>query len=153
MITGTRWLGPSEWGTGAFLALLGVYFLVLTVVSGWQFTVGQFAEYWYFVVALAAGFGIQVALFTRLKEVVSTAAKSRAVMVTSGTTSTAAMISCCAHYLVNIAPVLGATGLVTFAAQYQVQFFWVGLLFNAAGIAFIGTRLFKVIKEHAQWAV
>ena len=153
MITGTRWLGPSGWGTGAFLALLGVYFLVLTVVSGWQFTVGQFAEYWYFVVALAAGFGIQVALFTRLKEAVSKAAQSKAVMVTSGTTSTAAMISCCAHYLVNIAPVLGATGLVTFAAQYQVQFFWVGLLFNAAGITFIGTRLFKVIKEHAQWAV
>ena len=153
MITGHRWLGPSGWGTAAFLALLGVYFVVLTLVSGWQFTAGQFAEYWYFVVALAAGFGIQVALFTRLKEAVSKAAQSKAVMVTSGTTSTAAMISCCAHYLVNIAPVLGATGLVTFAAQYQVQFFWVGLLFNAAGITFIGTRLFKVIKEHAQWAV
>lgn len=153
MFARIRSLGPAGWGTLAFLALLGVYFLVLTLVSGWQFTVSQFNEFWYFVVALAAGFGIQVGLFARLKQVISHAAKSKAMMVTSGTTSTAAMISCCAHYLVNVAPALGATGLVTFAAQYQVQFFWVGLLFNAAGIAFIGTRLFKVMKEHAQWAV
>jgi len=52
--------------------------------------------------------------------------------------------------LVNLLPVLGATGLVTFATQYQVEFFWVGLAFNAAGIAFIGNRLWNANKEHAQ---
>ena len=71
-------------------------------------------------------------------------------MAASGATSTTAMISCCAHYLANVAPVLGATGLVTFAAQYQVEFFWVGLAFNVAGIAFIGTKLWKATKDHAQ---
>ena len=70
-------------------------------------------------------------------------------MAASGTTSSAAMISCCAHYLVNIAPVLGATGLVTFATQYQVEFFWVGLAFNAAGVAYIGSKLWMASKEHA----
>jgi Cu+-exporting ATPase len=73
-------------------------------------------------------------------------------LAASGTTSTAAMVSCCAHYLMNVAPVLGATGLVTFAAQYQVEFFWVGIAFNAAGIAFIGNRLWKATKDHAQCA-
>jgi YHS domain-containing protein len=57
------------------------------------------------------------------------------------------MISCCAHYLTNVAPVLGATGLVAFAAQFQVELFWLGLLFNAAGIAYVGSRLFKA-SEH-----
>jgi P-type Cu+ transporter len=150
MSTRPGWIGPPAWGTFAFLALLGLYFLALTLVSGWQFTLSQFSEFWLYVVALAAGFGLQVALFMSLKEVVSRAGSSKAMMATSGTTSTAAMISCCAHYLVNIAPVLGATGLVAFAAQYQVQFFWVGLLFNAGGVAFIGSRLFKATKEHAQ---
>jgi Cu+-exporting ATPase len=73
-------------------------------------------------------------------------------MAASGTTSTAAMISCCAHYLTNIAPVLGATGLVTFAAQYQIEFFWLGIAFNAAGIAYIGSKLWDATKEHAQCA-
>jgi Cu+-exporting ATPase len=51
-----------------------------------------------------------------------------------------------------VAPVLGATGLVTFATQYQVEFFWVGLAFNAAGIAYIGNKLWNATKDHAQCA-
>jgi P-type Cu+ transporter len=67
----------------------------------------------------------------------------------SGTTSTAAMISCCAHYLANVAPALGATGLVAFAAQFQVELFWLGLAFNAAGIAYVGTKLASASRAHA----
>lgn len=141
---------PVNFGLLAFTLLLAVYFGVLTMISGWKFTLDQFSEFWFYIVPLAAGFGLQVALFTRLRHVVhQSAGDARTVMAASGTTSTAAMISCCAHYLVNIAPVLGATGLVTFAAQYQVEFFWVGIAFNLAGIAFIGNRLWKATKEHA----
>jgi len=143
---------PARFGAIAFGLLLSVYFGVLTAVSGWTFTVSQFSDFWYYILPLAGGFGLQVALYTRLRQVVHQSRESGAVMAASGTTSTAAMISCCAHYLVNIAPVIGATGLVTFATQYQVEFFWVGLAFNAAGIAFIGDRLWKATKEHAQCA-
>lgn len=128
--------------------LLGVYFGVLTLVSGWSFAVDQFHQFWYFILPLAAGFGIQVGLFVRLLEIVKRSKETGAVVAASGTTSTAAMISCCAHYLANVAPVLGATGLVAFAAQYQVEFFWAGLLFNLAGIAYIGNKVFAASKEH-----
>ena len=141
---------PVSFGLLAFGLLLAIYFAILTLVSGWTFTLSQFVEFWYYIVPLAAGFGLQVALFTQLRQVVSQSpGDARTVMAASGTTSTAAMISCCAHYLVNIAPVLGATGLVTFASQYQVEFFWVGIAFNFAGIAFIGNRLWRATKEHA----
>lgn len=140
---------PASFGVLAFGLLLTAYFASLTLVSGWKFTVSQFSEFWYYIVPLGAGFGLQVALYTRLRQLLHQSKDARAVMAASGTTSTAAMISCCAHYLVNLAPVLGATGLVTFAAQYQVEFFWVGLAFNAAGIAFIGNRLLQATKEHA----
>ena len=143
---------PVGFGLFALGALLVAYFAVLTLVSGWRFTLGQFAEFWYYLLPLAAGFGLQVALYTRLRQLVRTGADSRSVVAASGTTSTAAMVSCCAHYLVNVAPVLGATGLATFAAQYQVEFFWVGLTFNAAGIAYIGNKLFNATREHAQCA-
>jgi len=140
---------PAGAGVGAFGALLVLYFGVLTLVSGWSFTLSQFSDFWYYIVPLAAGFGLQVALFLKLREVVSRAKEAGALIAASGTTSTAAMISCCAHYLTNVAPVLGATGLVAFAAQFQVELFWVGLAFNAAGIAFIGTKLWKASKAHA----
>ena len=140
---------PALLGALSFAGLLGLYFAALTAVSGWEFTLAQFRDYWGYIVALGAGFGVQVALFARLRQVVRSTGP-RALMATTGTTSTAAMVSCCAHYLANVAPVLGATGLVTFAAHYQVELFWVGLAFNAAGIAYIGRNLFNAIQDHAK---
>lgn len=69
-------------------------------------------------------------------------------MVVSGATSTAAMISCCAHYLSNIVPVLGAAGLIALVGQYQIELFWFGLASNAAGILYVGTRAIKFTKAH-----
>jgi Cu+-exporting ATPase len=143
---------PAGFGALAFGAMLAVYFGALTAVSGWKFTAEQFADFWYYILPLAAGFGLQVALYIRLRRLLHGPSAGRGMLAASGTTSTAAMVSCCAHYLMNVAPVLGATGLVTFAAQYQVEFFWVGIAFNAAGIAFIGNRLWKATKDHEQCA-
>ena len=124
-------------GTGA---LLGLYFGVLALVSGWSFTLDQFAEYWPFIVALAVGFGIQVGLFVYLRRAVR-AATSAKVVAATGTTSGAAMVSCCTHYLVNLAPAVGATGLLTFVSEYQTELFWFGIAANLAGIAYIGRRV------------
>ncbi len=145
--------GPAGYGGLAFGLLLAAYFGVLTLVSGWGFTVSQFHDFWFYIVPLAAGFGVQVALFVLLRRQVGRAKQTGTVVAASGTTSTAAMISCCAHYLVNVAPVLGATGLVAFAAQFQTELFWVGLLFNAAGIAYIGNKLYQAYKEHEKCLV
>ena len=152
MSTAVTLARPAGFGLGAFGALLALYFGILALVSGWSFTLEQFGEFWYYVVPLAAGFGLQVALFLKLREVVRRAREAGAVIAASGTTSTAAMISCCAHYLANVAPVIGATGLVAFAAQFQVELFWVGLAFNIAGIAYVGTRLYKASRAHAHCA-
>lgn len=135
------------YGSIATLLMLGLYFATLTFVSGWNFTLVQFSEFWYFIIALTLGFGIQISLYVYLKNLVHKA--PAAVLATSGTTSTVAMISCCAHYLVNILPILGVTGLVAFASAYQVQLFWVGLFFNLLGIVFIASRIIK-FKKHAK---
>ena len=127
-------------GLTAIAILLSFYFGVLTQVSGWSFTVQQFGGYWPFLVALAIGFGIQVGLFSYLRRAVH-AAGSAKVMAATGTTSGAAMVSCCTHYLVNLLPVLGATGLVSFVGQYQVELFWFGIASNLAGIGYIGRRV------------
>jgi len=36
------------YGTLASAILLGVYFVVLTLVSGWSFAQSQFSTFWYF---------------------------------------------------------------------------------------------------------
>ena len=135
------------YGGGSALALLGVYFAVLTFVSGWSFALEQFSTFWYFVVSLAVGFGIQIALYQYLKGLVHSGRGMGKVVGVSGTTSTAAMISCCVHYLVNLVPVLGVTGVVTFVAQYQVELFWVGIFSNVVGIGYMTNRIIK-FKSH-----
>ncbi|KKQ29864.1 MAG: hypothetical protein A3H17_01700 [Candidatus Levybacteria bacterium RIFCSPLOWO2_12_FULL_37_14] len=134
-------------GIMAFLVILTVYFLVLTLVSGWRFAQGQFFQFWFYVVSLALGFGIQFGLYSYLKGIVKQKAFAGGVLVTTGATSATAMISCCAHYLTNILPILGVTGIITFIGQYQIQFFWLGLFFNFLGIIYTGSKIIKFSKQ------
>lgn len=131
------------YGIFASAILLGVYFAVLSAVSGWNFAQSQFLAFWYFIVILAVGFGIQIGLYVYLKNLISGGYGTGKVLGVTGTTSTAAMVSCCTHYLVNLLPILGVTGLVAFAAQYQIKLFWIGLLFNIGGIIYIWSRIAK----------
>ncbi len=128
--------------------LLAVYFAVLTLVSGASFAASQFAEDWYYIASLAAGFGIQIGLYNWLKAAVHANPNGKMLAVT-GTTSTAAMVSCCAHYLVNILPILGVSAFASFVGAYQIQLFWVGIAFNLAGIAYMIGRIMKFKQQMA----
>lgn len=130
-------------GSIAAIILLAVYIAIVSLVSGWDFMLDQFYQFWYFVITLAVGFGIQVGLYSYLKNAIRHQRTSGRVLAVSGTTSTAAMISCCAHYLVNLLPILGTVGIITVISQYQVQLFWVGLAFNLMGILYMLNRVMK----------
>ncbi|KKQ52376.1 MAG: hypothetical protein UT19_C0007G0084 [Candidatus Woesebacteria bacterium GW2011_GWB1_39_10b] len=132
-------------GILATTILLTVYITVVSLVSGWIFAQEQFRQFWYFVVTLAIGFGVQVGLYSYLKSIVKGVTPS--VVATSGVTSTVAMVSCCAHYLVNILPILGAVGIITVISQYQIQLFWVGLAFNFAGISYMANKVVKATRH------
>mgnify|MGYP001616791700 FL=1 len=124
------------------MALLAIYFAMVSLISGWSFAVNQFVSFWYFITSLAAGFGIQIGLYSYLRSAVRRQI-SAGVVATSGTTSTIAMISCCAHYLANILPIIGASGVIALIGQYQVEIFWLGLAMNALGIGYIINRIIK----------
>lgn len=129
--------------------LIVFYFLIVSLISGFPFALSQFKQYWYFLGSLALGFGVQVGLYVYLKELVKTSnmQMSGKTVAVTGTTSTLAMISCCAHYLANIIPILGIAGAFSIIAEYQVKIFWVGLIFNLFGLVFIVTRIIK-FKRH-----
>jgi len=132
-------------GFVAGLSLLGVYFLILNLVSGWEFTKIQFKGNWYWIIGLATGFGIQIGIFTYLRALYR-AKVSGKIVVASGTTSTIAMISCCAHYLINILPIIGISGLAVFLGQYQTELFIVGAISNLAGISYLLSKAKKLNK-------
>lgn len=144
-----RFSKPIAWGVTAASILLAVFFVAVGAIIELSYAQSQFATYWPFIVSLAVGFGIQIGLYSYLRQEVHNMrmkAPGRTVAVT-GTTSTVAMISCCAHYLANIIPILGIAGALSIIGQYQKELFWVGLAFNAAGIAYIARKVYQ-FKQH-----
>lgn len=129
------------YGSSGIMALIGVYFGIISLLSGWDFASDQFFQFWYFIITLATGFGIQLGLYVYLKSIVHESDKSGRVLAVSGTTSTGAMISCCAHYLANILPILGVAGLASIISQYQIKLFWIGIVFNIAGVIYIARKV------------
>lgn len=134
--------------TLAAIILLVVYVSIVTLVSGWDFAKEQISTFWYFNLILAIGFGIQVGLYTYLKSSIRLNKQNSPskVLAVSGTTSTVAMISCCAHYLVNVLPILGAVGIITVISSYQIQLFWVGIILNALGIVYMSNKVYRYSK-------
>jgi len=135
---------PATYGILASIILLGIYFTILSLVSGWNFAQDQFNSYWYFILSLSAGFGIQIGLYSYLKNLIRNSDNGGRVLGVTGTTSTVAMISCCSHYLVNILPILGIAGVITVLAQYQIELFWIGLFFNLAGIIYLSSKILSI---------
>ena len=129
-------------GVLAAVVILSVYFAVLTFVSGFPFAQEQFGKFWYFIITLSVGFGIQVGLYSFLR--FKNKQMSVGTVAVTGMSSTLSMVSCCAHYLVNILPILGLTGILTLVASYQIQLFWVGLVFNFIGILYIANKVSKM---------
>jgi Cu+-exporting ATPase len=134
---------PLGIGLVAATLLLGVYFAVVSALSGWSIAATQFADFWPFIAALSAGFGVQIALYVRLRSLVRHAGGPGTAVAVTGGTSAAAMVSCCTHYLANVIPVLGATGALAIVAQYQTQFFWLGLAFNAGGVVYVSRKVWQ----------
>jgi len=73
----------------ATTSLLLFYFVIVSAISGWRFAVSQFGSYWYFLISLAVGFGIQIGLYFYLKQLVknSNMAMSGKTVAVTGTTS------------------------------------------------------------------
>jgi len=123
---------------GVFL-LAGVYFGIVSWAETPQHAAELFWQDRWIVIPIMIGFGLQVALYVilikRLFVPVSMIGPSGKLMGASGSTSTVAMLACCAHHVTDVLPVLGLTAAVTFLAQYRLAFMLAGLGLNLIGIA------------------
>ena len=121
------------YGLLAGVGILLFYISVLTIFQSYGFALYEFKRLWFWLVPLAIGFGTQIGLYTSIKHDATIKAGAAA----SGTISGGSVIACCSHYLLNIIPLIGLTGLTTFTSflmTYQKAFFSIGILSSIAGV-------------------
>jgi hypothetical protein len=123
---------PLAFGALGAFGLLAFYLVVITLAQGWGHAVQQLAEDRWFVGAIMAGFGTQIGLFVYLRGLHAQAAAA-GVAVSTGTSS-AAMLACCAHHLVDVLPVVGLSAAAVFLNTYKTPLLWLGIAMNLAGI-------------------
>lgn len=119
-------------GALAAASLLTLYAITMTLLSGWDAAVEQFAALWYLMVPLATGFGIQVGLYTKLKATIRN--RSNGTIAAGGTSAGTAMLACCLHHATDVLPFLGLSGLSIFLTQFQKPMLLASLGINALGI-------------------
>lgn len=134
------------WAVDSAFLLLAVYSITVSLISGFDFALKQFLIYWYFVVSLAVGFGAQVGIYIYFKNLIRQNGSVRSTLIVSGTTSTAAMASCCSHYLVNFLPLIGVAGIAALIGQYQIEFFWLGLSINFLALVYLISKIYRFKK-------
>lgn len=125
-------------GIGAAALLLLIYVGIITWAESFDHAIKQTGDLWYWIAALAGGFGVQAGLFSSLRDGLRRRqASTTASIAASGSVSAGSMIACCAHHVTDVLPVLGLSGLAAFFASYQVFFILVGVLTNIVGIFFM----------------
>lgn len=122
-------------------ALLGVYLAIISLAQGVDHAFEQLATDALFVGLIAAGFGIQIALFAELRTLDRRHRASAAVTAVGTGTSAAAMLACCAHHVVDLLPLVGLSAAAVFLDAYKTPLFLVGIGMNLVGIVVIGRQL------------
>jgi hypothetical protein len=132
-------------GTGAAVLLLLVYVGIISLAQGLAHALELTSGLWYWVVALAGGFGVQAGLFSFIRQAIrERRAAATASVAASGGVSAGSMAACCAHHLSDVLPLIGLSGLAAFLASYQLVFIIAGVLSNAVGI----TIMLETIQRH-----
>ena len=101
---------PITGGALAAIAMLGAYLAIISALSGWDFVVLQFSEFWPYLIALSVGFGTQIGLYFYLKQLTAKRHLVHCAIATSGTTSGAVML-----------PVARTTSLISFQSSAQLH--------------------------------
>lgn len=128
-------------GIAASGALLALYLGIISLAQGLDHALAQLSVDAFFVGLIAAGFGIQIALFAELRTVDRRHRGSAAVTVAGTGTSTAARLACCAHHLVDLLPLVGLSAAAVFLNAYKTPLFLVGIGMNVIGIVIIARQL------------
>ena len=125
------------WGVSVAVFVILINWIVLSLLGFPLMAMDIIRRYWYLLILLIGGFGLQIGLFVYYKSLNVIGCSTVAV---SGGISSVSMILCCSHYILNLLPFLGAlVGVSFFAAlsRYTLHFLILGVVSNVVGIGVI----------------
>jgi hypothetical protein len=114
----------------AGLGLLLFYLGIVSIFQGIEFAFMNLRSLWYLIFPLAGGFGTQIGLYFSIKHT----AEITGTVAGTGAISGGSMIMCCSHFLLNMLPIAGLSGLAVFLVEYQRWFLGIGILSNIVGV-------------------
>lgn len=118
--------------------MTGLYFGIVSLAQGGDHAAAFFLDELAYLLPLILGFGIQTALYLVLKKQLhlppGQMGASGAMTGAGGSTSTIAMVACCAHHVTDVLPILGISAAATLLTEYQNAFMLIGLLTTMGGI-------------------
>lgn len=118
------------YGMLAGAGLLVFYVAVISIFQGVSFAFMNLRSLWFLIFPLAAGFGTQIGLYASIRHT----AQMTGTVIGTGGVSGGSMLACCSHFLLNMIPLVGASGLALFLVKYQTLFLGVGIVSNVFGI-------------------
>jgi len=121
-------------GLMASLLLTLVYFVIVSYLESFSHAIATFQSISYLMVPLIAGFGVQVAFSSYIREYSRTMHQSSANVTACGGLSASSMIDCCVHHVSDVIPLLGITAITSALVAFQPLFITIGLLSNVVGI-------------------
>jgi hypothetical protein len=140
---------PFSAGLLGSILLTAIYFGIVSWAESPAHAVEFFWQDRWIILPIIIGFGVQAALYTILKlrlflpvlkmgaDGLTSFPATGASMGASGTTSSVAMVACCAHHVTDVLPILGLTAAATFLAKYRILFMGVGLGTTLLGISYM----------------
>ncbi len=134
------------WGPLATLGLLTLYAVVMAALSrSLAAALEQFQTLWWLILPLAIGFGVQVALFIKIREKLQQ--KDAKTLAASGGSAAIGMLACCVHHTVDFLPILGLSALSIFLIKYQIPILLISLGINFWGILMMIKHLRRVYEN------
>ena len=130
------------YGVLAGLGLIIFYLSVVSLFQGIEFAFLNLKSLWYLIFPLVIGFGTQIGLYTSIKHT----AQMTGTVATTGTISGGSMIACCSHFLLQMIPLVGISGLSLLIVKYQAWFLVIGILSNLFGISIMLRHKRKMVE-------
>jgi len=130
------------YGILAGLGLIIFYLSVVSLFQGIEFAFLNLKSLWYLIFPLVIGFGTQISLYTSIKHT----AQMTGTVAATGTISGGSMIACCSHFLLQMIPLVGISGLSLLIVKYQAWFLVIGILSNLFGISIMLRHKRKMVE-------
>ncbi len=136
-------VSPVAIGAIASLTLITLYLIILTLFNSFSHAVEESVKWWYFLIPIATGFGMQVGLYFHIRSLMTEKIGAAGVAATGGVSS-GSMIACCVHHAADVLPLIGLSAAAIFFTKYQAAFLSLGLFSNAVGI----TMMLNIAQRH-----